>query len=92
MADFTKFQDAVTALRAQVAATVGVEDSAVALIIGFADTVKKAVTDALTADNAADQGSIDAAVGAITDATTAFANSQNKLGAAVSTVTPQPLT
>lgn len=83
MADFTKFQAAIDALKAQVAATVGVEASAVALITGFAETVKKAVADALTANDAADQSSIDDAMAAIDGATTAFADSQNKLGAAV---------
>lgn len=82
-ADFSKLQAAVDAAKTQVTATVGVEASAIALINNFAEATKKAVTDALAADNAADQGSIDAAVAAITDTQAAFADSANKLGAAV---------
>lgn len=83
MADTTALAQAVADLTTQVAATQGVEARATALINGFAAQVTKAVTDALTADNAADQGSIDAAVAAIASAKDAFNTSASALGAAV---------
>ncbi len=48
----------------------GVEASVVAFIGGFADKIKAAVADALAADDAADQGSVDTANAAV-DAVTA---------------------
>ena len=83
MADVQALNAAIAALTTQVAATEGTEDSAAALIAGFAAQVTKAVTDALTADNAADQTSIDAANAAIASVTTRFNASAEKLGAAV---------
>jgi len=88
MADFSSLQAKIDELTAQVAATRGVEASAVALINGFAAAITQAVTDALTADNAADQGSIDAAVQAIETSRAAFAASGGDLGAAVNANTP----
>lgn len=82
-ADFAALQQAINALTAQVEQTEGTEASAKALIEGFAAQVQKAVSDALTADNAADQGSIDAANQAISDVTARFAASGSALGAAV---------
>lgn len=82
-ADFSGLQATITALQAQVEATKGVEASAKTLIEGFGAAVTKAVADALAADDAADQGSIDAAKAAI-DATTAeFAASASALGSAI---------
>ena len=86
--DFTALNNAITALTAQVTATEGVEDSAVALIAGFASAVTKAVSDALTADDAADQGSIAVANQAIADVAARFKASGDKLGAAVTANTP----
>jgi len=88
MADFNTLNAAISALTAQVAETETVEASAVALINGFSAEVTKAVTDALTADNAADQGSIDAANQAIATVTARFAAAGSTLGAAVSANTP----
>ena len=88
MADFSSLQAKIDELTAQVAATQGVEASAVALINGFAAAITKAVTDALTADNAADQGSIDVSVASIENARAAFAASGGDLGAAVNANTP----
>src|SRR4051812_5223709 len=83
MADTTALNQAVADLATEVTNTTGIEASATALINGFAAAVTKAVTDALTADNAADQGSIDAATAAIAAAKTAFNASAGSLGAAV---------
>ncbi len=88
MAKFDDLNAAVTALTAQVASTETVEGSAIALINGFSAAIAKAVTDALTADNAADQGSIDAAMSAISATTARFAASGSALGNAVTANTP----
>ena len=80
---------AIADLTAQVAATTTVEASATTLINGFAAAVTKAVTDALTADNAADQGTIDAATSAIANVKAGFNTSATALGAAVTANTPQ---
>ncbi len=92
MADVTALNSAITALTAQVANTETVEGSAEALIDGFSAQITKAVTDALTADNAADDASIAAAQQAINDVTARFTASAAKLGAAVATVVPAPPT
>lgn len=88
-ADYSSLNQAVTQLTNQVGATEGVESSATALITGFSAQITKAVTDALTADNAADQGSIDAANAAIAAVTERFNASAAALGAAV-TANPAP--
>ncbi len=82
-ADTTALNAAVAALTTQVAKTEGTEASAKALITGFSVAITKAVTDALTADNAADQASIDAANAAIATVTARFQASADDLGAAV---------
>lgn len=87
MADFSKLQATIDALTAQVAATKGVEDSAIALITGFSAAISKAVADALTADNAADDASLAAALAAIDGVTAEFKKSAEDLGTAVGTVT-----
>ena len=81
--DFTALQSAIDALTAQATATVGTEDSAEVVINGFSAQVSKAVSDALAADDAADQGSIQAAQAAIAAVTKQFTDSSAKLGAAV---------
>jgi hypothetical protein len=81
--DLTALNTTITALTAEVTRTEGTEDSAGVLIAGFSSAVTKAVTDALTADNAANQTSIDAANKAISDVTARFAAADDKLGAAV---------
>jgi hypothetical protein len=90
-ADYTKLQAAVDALTLQVAATEGTEGSAVALIQGFAAQVSAAVAAALTADAAANQGSIDAAQAAIDTVTARFVASGKALGDAVAAVPVNPL-
>lgn len=87
-ADYTALSAAIAAAVSQVAATKTTEAGAKALIENFSASVTKAVTDALTADNAADQGSIDAAVQAINDTTAQYLASSNDLGAAVVAGTP----
>lgn len=87
-ADFAALDAAVSALTTQVQSTETVEASAVALINGFASAVTKAVSDALTADNAADAASISAATAAIEATRARFANSGDALGAAVVANTP----
>jgi uncharacterized coiled-coil protein SlyX len=88
--DVSKLNAAITALTAEVARTEGTEDSAGKLITGFAAQLKQAVADALTADAAANQASIDAANSAIDAVTARFVAADDKLGAAVATVTPPP--
>ena len=82
-ADFSGLQAEVAALTAQLEQTRGVAASAALLINTFAERVSTAVTQALTADNAADQGSIDAALEAIRQTKEGFAQSASELGAAV---------
>lgn len=82
-ADYSSLQAQIDALTQQVAQTEGVEASAVALIQNFAQQVQTAVAAALTADNAADQGSIDAANQAIQAVSARFQASGAALGAAV---------
>lgn len=78
----------IAKLTAEVARTEGTEDSAGALIAGFAAAIQKAVTDALTADAAANSASIDAATQAIADVTARFSAADDKLGAAVAANNP----
>ena len=88
-ADLTGLNAAIAALTTQVADTETKEASAIALIGGFATQVSKAVTDALTADDAADNGSIQAANEAIEAVRARFAASGAALGEAVAANTPQ---
>jgi len=81
--DLTALNASIAALTAEVARTEGTEDSAGKLISGFSAAIAKAVADALAADDAADQGSIDAANQAIADVTARFVAADDKLGAAV---------
>ena len=82
-ANFADLTAQIDALSAQAARTVGVEASAKQIITGFSTAITKAVSDALAADDAADQGSIDAAKAAIANVTTQFSASADDLGAAV---------
>ncbi len=85
MAVQLKIQDLVAA----VDASIGVEASAVTFIQGFGDTVKKAVADALAADDAADEGTTIAANEAIDGAIAKAVASRTALAAAmVSNPTP----
>lgn len=83
MAKTDELNAAVNQLSAQVSDTEGVEASAVALISGFAAQIQAAVEAALTADNSADQTSIDAANAAIAGVTQRFKDSAAKLAAAL---------
>lgn len=89
MSDFTNLNAAIATLTAQVEATEGTEKSAAALIAGFSTAITVAVTKALTDDEAADAGSIEAAQQAITDTTARFNASAAALGEAV-TANPTP--
>lgn len=80
----------LTALLAAVEKAKTVAASAVALINNFAQQTAAAVTAALEADDAADQGSIDAAVAAINAQAADLAASSDALGAAVSANTTPP--
>lgn len=84
--DLTALNSSIADLTTQVAATETTEAGADTLIAGFAAQVTKAVTDALTADAAANAGSIDAANQAIAAVTARFKASSDKLGAAVASV------
>ncbi len=81
--DLSGLNATITALTAEVARTEGTEDSAGTLISGFSAAIAKAVTDALTADAAANQTSIDAANKAIADVTARFVAADDKLGSAI---------
>jgi hypothetical protein len=85
-AKYDDLQKALDDLTLEVAETEGVTESAVALIDGFAIQVTAAVEAALTADNAADQGSIDTSKAAIEAVRQRFAAAKDKLGAAVEAV------
>lgn len=88
MANIAILQARIEALSTQLAQTETVVDSAAALITGFAEQVKTAVTDALTADNAADDASITAASEAIDGVVAGFNAAREKLAAAVLAGTP----
>lgn len=83
MVDTTRLNQTIAQLTAQVEKTEGTEESAGALIAGFAEAIKTAVTDALTQDAAANQQSIDAATDAVDQVTSRFAAADDKLGAAM---------
>ena len=87
--DFTALNNTITALTAQVTATVGVEDSAEVLINGFSAQITKAVSDALAASDVTNQATLQAVNDAITGVTTQFADSAAKLGTAVA-ANPDP--
>jgi hypothetical protein len=86
--DFTALQAKIDALTAQVTQTTTVEGSAVALLNGFAAQIQEKVQAALDADDAADQGSIQAAAAAIDGVTQQFVASATALGTAVVANTP----
>jgi hypothetical protein len=79
------------ALVAEVAEMDTLVTSVVALLAGQAEAISKAVADALAADDAADQGSIDAAQVAIDGAVASFKAQGAKLAAAVAANTPPPV-
>lgn len=81
--DATQLNQAVADLTAQVAATEGIEGSAVTLISGFAAAVTKAVADAISADDAGDAGTVAVATTAIADVLARFKASSDALGVAV---------
>lgn len=81
--DMTKLNATIAALTTQVQKTEGTEESAGALIAGFSQAIQQAVAAALTADDAADNGSIEAANAAISEVTARFAAADDKLGAAI---------
>lgn len=87
-ADFTVLNAAIANLTLQVAATEGVEASAVTLINGFSAAIQKAVADAVAADDAADTGTAAAVAQAITDTTARFAASQALLAAVATPPVP----
>lgn len=89
--DTTNITKAIADLTNQVAATEGTEASATALINGFAAQVTSAVTTALAADNAADQGTVDSVTAAINSVTTRFTASAAALGNAVAANNPNPV-
>lgn len=91
-ANFSTLNTAIQDLVAQANVTVGAEDSAEVVIAGVADQITKAVTAALAADDAADQGSIDAATQAIAAVKAQFLASSDKLGAAIASTNPTPPT
>jgi len=89
-ADYTALNAAVEAAAAQAEKTRGTEASAAVIIAAIQVQVTKAVTDALKADDAADQGSVDAATAAIASTVKAFADSDDVLGAAIAANNPTP--
>lgn len=86
--DFTALNKAVADTVAAATETETLDASVIAILNGQADAIKKAVTDALTANDAADQTSIDAAVAAINAVNGRFTAANVGLGAAVTANTP----
>lgn len=74
----------IDALKAEVARTRGVHDSAVALITGIAARVEAAVIAAVEADDAADEGTLTAVREAFAAENAALAASTDALANAVS--------
>jgi hypothetical protein len=90
---FTDLDAALTELTAAVTENDTVDASAIALISGFSDAIKTAVTEALQEDDAADEGSIQSVQAAIAAVTARLTASNVNLGAAVLANTPaQPPT
>jgi hypothetical protein len=81
--NLTGLNKTITDLEAQVARTEGTEESAGLLIQAFAEAIKTAVADALTADAAANDESIRVATEAVTAVQARFAAADDKLGAAI---------
>ncbi len=81
--DLNALNAAVASAVTEVARTEGTEESAGVLIAKLAGAITQAVTDALTADAAANATSIAAATDAINAVTARFAAADDKLGAAV---------
>lgn len=75
---------------AEVERAKGIQASAVALINGIGAKIAAAVTAALQADDAADQGSVDAAVAAVNEVVAGLKSSSDELGAAVAANSDQP--
>lgn len=85
---FTDLDQAVADLNAAVAENETVDASAIALIAGFSAMIEAEVTKALQADDAADEGSIQAVKDAINAATASAKASNAKLGDAIVAGTP----
>lgn len=83
MVNTTELQKAIDTAAAQATKTEGTEESAGVIIAAIGAQIQKAVADALTADDAADQGSVDAATAAINQVIARFAAADDKLGAAI---------
>ena len=66
----------------------GIADSATAFIQNAGDLMKEAVRKALEADDAADQGSIDAAMAAIDAEVTKIEGASDRLGTALEATAP----
>ena len=78
----------VDALVAAVDRAVGLQNSAIAFITNSAELMKAAVAAALAADDAADQGSIDAANAAIDAVVAKQTASSDELAAALASTPP----
>lgn len=87
-ADFSGLQQVIADLTAQAAQNTSLEGSATGIINGFATAITEAVSKALAADDAADQGSIDAAKAAIATVKDQFVASAAPLSAAITANTP----
>jgi hypothetical protein len=75
---------------AAVTRAVGIQDSATAFITNAGEAIKEAVRVALEADDAADQGSIDAAMAAADAKIAELEGASDRLGAALESTTPTP--
>ncbi len=83
MADFTALNAAVAAAIDQGTKTVGLEDSAEVIINAQGTATATAVADALKKQDGITQPMIDAATAAVMATTKVFADSSDKLGAAI---------
>lgn len=86
--DFSSLTASIVDLQSKVTAATTTDAGATAFINGSAAQMKKAVTDALTADDAADQGSIQVATAAIDAVAQAQLASSKALGDAIVANTP----
>lgn len=87
-ADYTALTQRITDMTAEVTRLETTEAGVETLITTLIQEGKDAVAKALTADNAADQGSIDAANAALDQVAARFIAVDDKLGAAIVAGTP----
>ncbi len=89
-ANTAPLQEQLTTLTGKVTVLKTAVASLEAFFAGLGDIINAKVTAALEADNAADQGSIDAATAAVSEAIAGVAESADDIVTAVNANTPPP--